>query len=102
MQSEQKLNNNSAGGYIDNIRLFCKAAERKGLQVNQEYKFEEFRSPTNKTEDVYLNETEIDQIFNKKIPNDHLENAKNWLIIGLRTGLRVSDLLRLDKTYIDD
>jgi integrase len=99
---EQNLNNNSAGGYIDNIRLFCKAAERKGLEVNKEYKYDEFRSPSNKTEDVYLNELEIEKIVNATMPSDYLKNAQEWLIIGLRTGLRVSDLLRLNKSFVDD
>jgi integrase len=100
--TNEKLNNNSAGGYIDNIRLFCKAAERKGLEVNKEYKYDEFSSPSNKTEDVYLNDSEIETIFKATMPFDYLINAKNWLIIGLRTGLRVSDLLRLNKSFIKD
>lgn len=102
LTTEQNLNNNTAGGYIDNIRLFCKAAERKGIDVSKEYKYDEFRSPSNKTEDVYLSESEIEKIYNATMPSGHLNNAKEWLIIGVRTGLRVSDLLRLNTSFIKE
>lgn len=59
---------------------------------------------------IYLNPEEIDKIENKTFDSDRLNNAKDWLIISLYTGQRVSDLFRFNKemlridggvTYID-
>ena len=43
---------------------------------------------------------EIEKIKNKKFVNDAHEIAKDWLIIGCFTGQRVSDLLRMKKSFI--
>ncbi len=97
------LNPNSIGGYFDNIKLFCRNADLKGLKVHPEYKSKEFHSPFNKTADIYLNLLEIDIINNHDFSNsERLENARDWLIIGVWTGLRVSDLLRLNPGFIKD
>ena len=46
---------------------------------------------------------ELEQIKNTIYPNDYLDNAKDWLIIGCYTGARVSDLLEFNsKNIIDD
>ncbi len=97
------LNPNSIGGYFDNIKLFCRNAELQGLKVHPEFKSKEFHSPFNKTADIYLNTHEIDLIGQYDFTNsDRLDNARDWLIIGVWTGLRVSDLLRLNTSFIRD
>lgn len=102
LENEQHLNPNTIGGYIDDIKLFCSNAERKGTEVSNDYRFPEFYSPSNKTRDIYLKEEEINKIYNKKFKLDYLDNARDWFIIGLRTGLRVSDLLQLTSENIID
>ncbi|MFK7058588.1 phage integrase SAM-like domain-containing protein [Flavobacterium oreochromis] len=102
LQQKQRLNNNTIGGYTDNIKLFCNNADRKGIKVSHEVKSTEFYTPTNSTEDIYLKESEINNIYNCVFEADYLDNARDWFIIGLRTGLRVSDLLNLDKKNIDE
>ncbi len=96
-----KLNPNTIGGYIDNIKAFCRSAELKGIQINIEIKSRDFYSPQNKTNDIYLDENEINSIFNLDLNySARLGNARDWLIIGLWTGLRVSDLLKLNKNNL--
>ena len=102
LEKEQKLNQNTIGGYVDDIKLFCGNADKKGITVSNEYKLTEFYSPTNKTKDIYLKENEIDLIYNTKFEQDYLDNTRDWFIIGLRTGLRISDFLKLTKEHIDD
>lgn len=98
----EKLGSNTIGGYIDDIKQFIASAERKGLEVNLEYKSKDFYSPSNSTNDIYLTEEEINIIFNYKFDKDYLDNARDWFIIGLRTGLRISDFLKLTtKNLID-
>jgi hypothetical protein len=84
------------------IKLFCKNASIKGFTLPNDYKSKEFYKPTNKTYDIYLKEEEVEKIYNAKFKTDYLDNARDWLIIGIRTGLHISDFLRLDKSAIND
>lgn len=102
LETEQKLNPNTIGGYIDDIKLFCNNADKKDYVISKEFKLSEFYSPTNKTNDIYLKEEEINIIFNAKFEQDYLDNAKDWFIIGLRTGFRISDFLKLTKKNLVD
>ena len=102
LENEQKLNPNTIGGYIDDLKLFCNNADKKGLVICKEFKLSEFYTPTNKTKDIYLKEDEINQIYNATFSQDYLDNAKDWFIIGLRTGFRISDFLKLSKKNLVD
>lgn len=101
LNNQHKLNPNTIGGYIDNLKLFCRSAELKGLETNIEVKSRDFYSPLKKTNDIYLNEDEINKIFHLDLSkSDRLSNARDWLIVGVWTGLRVSDLLKLKKSNL--
>lgn len=103
LANKHLLNANTIGGYFDNIKLFCRNAEIRGLRVNPEFRSKEFHSPHNKTADIYLSIEEIELINNIDFSkSDRLDNARDWLIIGVWSGLRVSDLLRLNKDFIVD
>jgi integrase len=102
LESQQKLNPNTIGGYIDDIKLFCNNADKKDFEISKEFKLSEFYSPTNKTNDIYLKEEEINEIFNATFEQDYLNNAKDWFIIGLRTGFRISDFLKLTQKNLVD
>lgn len=102
LKKKQLLGNNTIGGYINEIKNFCRSAKRKGIVVNKDFESRDFYSPKNETFDTYLNDNEINRIYNQSLEHDYLRNARDWFIIGLRTGLRVSDLLKLEKKYIED
>ncbi|MBN8643122.1 MAG: tyrosine-type recombinase/integrase [Flavobacteriales bacterium] len=94
----EKLNNNTTGGYIINLKMWCKNIEIEGLPINLQYKHSEFASISNKTKDVYLSENEINTIYNHDFSySERLLNARDNFIIGLRTGLRISDFMKLKK-----
>lgn len=101
LETEKKHNPNTIGGYLNVIKRACKRAELKGYKVNQLYKSKDFTIPSNKSIDTYLTLNEIHKIYKKKFKNESLDNARDWLIIGVWTGFRVSDLLTLNKTNID-
>ncbi len=101
LRDDQYLKDSTIGGYIDDIRLFCRTADNKGLKVANDYKLNEFYSPSYETNDIYLSTKEINKIYEIQIDNEKLSNAKDWLIIGLYTGLRVSDLTKLTAKDID-
>ena len=102
MREDQHLKDSTIGGYIDDIRLFCRNADNLNIKISNDYKLNEFFSPSYETNDIYLTTKEINQIYDTHIENEKLSNAKDWLIIGLYTGLRVSDLLKLTKKDRDD
>lgn len=101
LETVAALNDNTIGGYINNIKLFCRSAILKRHVISMDFKEKQFYSPSNATHDIYLREEEILMIYNTVYPQDYLDNARDWLIIGLRTGLRVSDLLTLTQKSID-
>lgn len=49
---------------------------------------------------ITLSFDEIKRIRKTVMPNNYLENAKQWLILGCNIGQRVSDLLKLKKSNI--
>jgi integrase len=102
LEKQQKLNPNTIGGYVDDIKLMINNADKKGIKINNEIKLQGFYTPSNKTRDIYLNEDEINLIFKHTFTVDYLDNARDWFIIGLRTGLRISDFLRLSNKNIID
>jgi integrase len=102
LMKEEILSDNTIGGFIDTIKLFCGNASKKELNVSKDYKLTEFYSPSNKTKDIYLKDSEINLIYNTRFEQDYLDNAKDWFIIGARTGFRISDFLQLEKENLDD
>jgi integrase len=97
----EHLNNNSIGTLIDRIKTFCRNIELEGYAINPMFKHRDFTSPTNETKDIYLKDSEIDAIFTHDFSHsESLSNARDLFIIGLRTGLRVSDFLRIGKANI--
>lgn len=103
MNKEQKLNLNTIGKYIKCLKTILKNAKQYGLKTHPEIDHDGFRSTTEKTYFVTLDETEIDTIFNIDLSNTpYLDNARNWLIIGVWTGARVSDLLNFTTENINN
>jgi integrase len=97
----EKLNNNSIGSLITRIKTFCSNIELDGYSINPKYKHRDFNAPSNETKDIYLNEEEINKIAKHDFSDaEYLENARDLFIIGLRTGLRVSDFLRIGKENV--
>lgn len=103
LRLSEKLGENTIGGVIDNIKAILTDAERSGYKVCSDYKLKGFNSPSAKTTDIYFNENEIEKIKNHNFEiNGYLDNARDWLIIGLWTGLRISDFLQLKKEDYND
>lgn len=103
--TENKYSTATASRMIGRLKFFCKRAEGENIQVNKNYEQrvfvadeeEEYKSP-------YLNEDEINTIYKKDFSfDDTLDNVRDNFIIGLWTGLRVSDFLtRLKIENIND
>ena len=91
------------GGEIANIRQFLRRADDEGYKISPDLKTGKLFSPTDKTHDIALTKEDVEKITNHDFSdNERLDNARDWFVIGIWTGLRVSDLLKLDNTKVND
>jgi integrase len=99
----QQLNYNTTGKYLSNVKAICKSAKKDQIKTHPDIESEEFRVPKQETHFITLNTTEIDSIYHHDFRMQaHLNNARNWLIIGLWTGARGNDLLNFKENNIID
>ena len=94
------LAQNTIGTRIKIIKTVLNFASDKISNVCQDYQKKSFSKPSEETENVYLNETELTAIFNLTNLPKYLESVRDMFIIGCYTGLRYSDLTRLTKENI--
>ncbi|MDC6355556.1 MULTISPECIES: tyrosine-type recombinase/integrase [unclassified Robiginitalea] len=102
MHDKKNLNYNTAGKYLGCTKTFCLDAKKYGIKTHPELERDEFRETREPTYFVTLSESEIDRIFNLQIDTEYLDNARDWLIIGVWTGARAGDLLSLTSDNIRD
>ncbi len=103
LSKTEKMNSNTIGKYIRTIKSIARDAKLQGLQVHEHIDHPKFFAPTTKVTDIYLKNKEINTIFNHNFSeNERLDNARDLFIIGLRTGLRISDFLQLQQTNIKE
>ncbi|MEP2968367.1 tyrosine-type recombinase/integrase, partial [Nonlabens ulvanivorans] len=99
----EKLNDNSIGGYIANIKMWARNIEIEELPISKEYRHSEFMVISSQTYDIYLNEQEITQIRDFDLGNNQrLIAVRDLFLVGLRTGLRISDFMRLEDINLDN
>lgn len=95
MNTDQKLNYNTTGRYLTYVKTICLEARKQGLKVSADVEKQEFRQTREATSFITLSEDEIKSIFEYDFSSKpYLQNARDWLIIGVWSGARVSDLLR--------
>jgi hypothetical protein len=81
------------------IKTVCFNAKHNGIeashQLNKDLKFkrETVKHP-------YLSLIELETIKNKVFDKEHLNNARDWLIVSCFTGQRVSDFMKFTKDNI--
>ncbi len=83
---------------MKHIKSVCYHAERNGEAIDSQIKSMVFRNP--KGEKIYLEPSEIKKIEDADIKQDYLLNARDWLIISIETGQRVSDFLEFNSNKI--
>lgn len=92
-----KYSNTSIEKYISTIKGFVKEAKEYGFETNPEAESKKFTFKRDEPIDTYLNLQEIDLIYNLDLSKDEkLRNVRDLFIIGVWTGLRISDLKRIN------
>ena len=99
----QNINYNTTGKYLLFIKTICLDAKKYGLKIHPDIQNGEFRPTKEPISFITLNENEIKTIINTDLSETpYLNNAKQWLIIGVWTGARVSDLLNFTERNINN
>lgn len=80
------------------IKTICKHAKSNGLETS--YQLDSIKVKYHKTESIYLTVNELEAIEKTSDLVEHLDNARDWLLISCYTGLRVSDFMRFTKEMI--
>ena len=80
------------------VKSICLDAEKNGQRVNRQLK--DFMGFSIEAPKVILSLDEIEQIKKTNLYSEHLEITRDWLIIGCFSGQRVSDLLRMNSSFI--
>ena len=89
---------NTRGTNFKKFKTILHSAEKKGIKINPEYRT--IKGFTDERIITTLSFEELEKIEAKKMYNEKLSIAKDWLIIGCFTGQRISDLQRMNKNMI--
>jgi len=95
---------NYSGDIIKNLKKFLKVADVEfKLNVHHDYKTSDFSVIKEESVSIALNENEIDSMFEYDFSYDKdLENCRDLAIIGMWTGLRISDFMNLSEINPND
>lgn len=106
---EKQLKGSTIDKIIKNLKLFLQQADlHDNISVNQDFKRiisgKSLFAKVNReeTDHVYLDEAEIKMITDAKMPDVRLAEIRDLFIIQCWTGLRISDLSRLELDNIKD
>lgn len=88
----EKYSQNYTGRLITFVKTICKEAKSDGIKTHPE--LEKLQGFTTKIKFVYLTEEEIDLIYGFDFSKQpFLDNARDWLIVGVYSGQRISDFM---------
>ncbi|MCW3107293.1 MAG: hypothetical protein JWQ09_1799 [Segetibacter sp.] len=83
---------NTLQKYIGTLKVFMGEAVDLGLTTNLQFKHRKFSVDREETDAVYLNEKELELLYNYDFSDDtRLERVRDLFIFGAWTGLRFSD-----------
>lgn len=90
---EKNYSLESTKRHATRFKFFLNRAENMNLEVNKSFKEKTIiKAEKEEVKEIYLNEEEIESIYNLDYSNNlMLDNIRDNFIIGLCTGLRVSD-----------
>ena len=92
---------NSIGKDITVIKTFLNESFERGLHTNLAYKSNKFISTTEVADTIFLNESELKDLYSLDLQgNSTYERVRDLFIIACYTGLRYSDYSILSKAHI--
>ncbi len=96
LKIDHKYSNTYINKILSDIKTIVKDAKVKGYMISPEIDSPKFTFKKDPSIDTYLNNEEINTLFHLDLSKkEKLDNIRDLFIIGLRTGLRISDLKRI-------
>jgi integrase len=95
------LAKSTIGTRIKILKTFMGEAHERGITVPSDYTKKSFKKPNSETFSIYLNETDLLQMYEVSGLPQYLERVRDLFFIGSYIGLRISDLSRLTKDNIE-
>lgn len=94
---EAKLNPNTIGKDIKNIKSVMNEAIDMKLTANTDFKSKRFAKPSRDTDGIYLNNDDIVQLYNHDFSNNkRLEKVRDMFVFACKVGgLRFADLVNI-------
>lgn len=98
-----KLAPNTIGKLITNLKVYLREALEDGLTANNIFTHRKFKSISSKSDTVYLDKIEIKELQNLDLAkHPRLDRVRDMFVIGCYTGLRFSDLTRIQPQHIEN
>lgn len=91
---------NVIGKFIKNIKVVLRYAYENGYTTNDDFKRKEFKVYKENVETIYLNEEELTRLYKLELP-DNQAQVRDSFLISCYTGLRYSDIARLEKKHLN-
>lgn len=91
----------SVGKVIKNLKVFLRYCMRQEYIPKDD--LAEFKKPNDSSDAVYINEKELEMLMNLDLSdNPKLDIVRDVFVIGCETGLRFSDLSKLNIDHVSD
>jgi len=101
LTNDLKMAQNTIGNKIKNLKVIMNEASDRGLNKNFDFKSKKFKKVSEDNDKIYLNTSELQQIYSKDLSKiKHLERVRDLFILGCYTGLRFSDFTQIVKENI--
>jgi integrase len=89
---------NTIGRAIKFIKTVCRHANNNGIDVHKQ--LDSLKKKAVEVENITLTNDEIQSLYDYQFTEEHLIDARDWLIISCDTGQRISDFMRFKKGNI--
>jgi len=97
----KKYSVNTQNGDFERIKTICRYAGQRGIETNPRINDIDFKIKKEKVPKIYFESHEIEKIEKVKLKHNYLENARDWLLISIYSGQRISDFMRFNKEMIN-
>lgn len=99
---KKNVTNNTFGKHIKNIKVFMGYAVDSGYTNNLEFKSKKFKVIYEETDSIALTESDVQKLFDLNLQNyKRLEKVRDLFVLMCMTGLRISDIKKLNESHID-
>lgn len=99
----KKLAVNTIGKKIQTLKIFLNAAKDENKNSYEVYKSKKFIVMTEDAETIYLNELELEKLYNHDFSNNTaFERVRDLFLVGCWTGCRFSDISQITPESVSD